>query len=246
MDGEIAEPTFPPLISGRPLSPATDPFAAAIAAIGAEEAGAGDLYWSQAIDRLDFALVLEPEVAARVAAQVHLAIMVAVGDALGAIAPPEVAVHYRWPYTLLVNGAAAGRFRTGLSLTPDAEAVPGFMVAAVGISIHPGPAASEPGHRPDCTSLWDENCTDIDCTGLLESASRHILAWIDTWQQDGLRPVAEAWMGRAEGRSGELAIAEGQQRAGGRPLGLDDDGNLLIQVSGDTRALSLIECLERF
>ena len=40
--------------------------------------------------------------------------MLAFGDAFGAIAPPEVALHFRWPSTLLVNGGIAGAARIAL------------------------------------------------------------------------------------------------------------------------------------
>jgi len=238
MSDEPAAPLLPPLITGHPVAASQEAFAAALAAVKAEGAGAGDLYWSEAVNRLDLALVLEPEVPAQRALQVHMAVMVALGDALGALAPPETAVHYRWPSILLVNGAEAGRVRTALSAVGNGEEVPAHMVSGVMLNIHPA-VAGEPGLSPETTSLWDEGCIDIDRTRLIESVARHILTWIDTWQTDGFGPVHQMWCGRAEGRSGEATAA-------GAFVGLDDDGNLLIREKDTTAARLLIEQVERF
>ena len=54
------------------------------------------------------AVVLEPDVPLSRAVQVRHVLAVAFGDAFGAISPPEIGVHYRWPGDLLVNGAKAG------------------------------------------------------------------------------------------------------------------------------------------
>jgi BirA family transcriptional regulator, biotin operon repressor / biotin---[acetyl-CoA-carboxylase] ligase len=245
MIDDLAPPTFPPLITGHPVAASGDAFATALAAVEDGTAGAGDLYWSEALNRLDFALVLEPEVKATRALQVHLAVMVAFGDALGATAPPETAVHYRWPGTLLVNGAAAGQVRTALSATPDAETVPAHMVTGLTLAIHPGAATAEPGHQPETTSLWDEGCTDVDRTRLIESIARHTLTWIDTWECEGFGPVHEIWCGRAEGRKGNVTVAGATTPQGGF-IGLDEDGNLVVQGEAGARALSLIERIERF
>lgn len=235
----LPEPSLPPLITGFAVAASEEAFAAAKAAVKAGGAGAGDLFWSEALNRLDLALVLEPDVPAMRALQVHMAVMVALGDALGALGPPEMAVHYRWPSTLLINGAEAGRVRTALSLSANGEDVPAFMVTSATLNIHPD-VADEPGLAPETTSLWDEGCADIDSTRLVESVSRHILTWIDTWETDGFHPVHEMWCGRAE----EAANAEAPATEGF--VGLDEDGNLLVKEGDTTTARALIDEMERF
>ncbi len=238
MSDDLAPPAFPPLIAGHPVAASGDAFQAALDAVKAGTASAGDLFWSEAVNRLDFALVLEPEVEALRAVQAHLVVMVAFGDALGAIAPPVTAVHYRWPGTLLINGAAAGEVRTALSATGEGESA-AYMVTGVTLAIQPAATRDEPGLRPDTTSLWDEGCGDIDRTLLIESITRHILTWIDTWENEGFRPVHEMWCGRIEEADGETAPAD-------RSMGLDEDGNLLVASGAGTAARRLIEQIERF
>lgn len=238
MSDDLAAPLLPPLITGHPVAASEDAVAAALAAVKAQTAGAGDLYWSEAVNRLDLALVLEPEVPAGRALQVHIAVMVALGDALGALGPPEAAVHYRWPSTVLINGAEAGWVHTALSGALNDEDVPAYMVTSVMLNIHPA-VTGEPGLTPGTTSLWDEGFSDSDRTRLIESLARHILTWIDTWETDGFGPVHEMWCGRAEGRDTD---APGK----GGFVGLDEDGNLLVREKDATAARLLIDVMERF
>lgn len=233
---------FPPLLTGRPVAAGADAFALARQAAAQGVAGAGDVFWSEAIDRLDFAVVLEPEVGLTEALQAHLALMVAFGDALGALSPPEVAVHYRWPSTILVNGAEVGRARLASAEAPAGSAVPPWLVAGLEIAIR-RPDLPEPGLDPCHTSLWEEGCGEIDRTRLVESVSRHFLAWIDTWQSEGLRPVVEAWLARAADRGREVSIRHDRRQIEGRFLGMDEHGNLLVQSAAGTEAVSLASAL---
>ena len=73
----------------------------------------------------------------------------------------------------------------------------------------------------------------------IESITRHILTWIDTWENEGFRPVHEMWCGRVEEPAGDAA-------PGKDFLGLDDDGNLLVAASGGAYARRLIDRIERF
>ena len=239
-------PVFPPLLSGRAVDAGTSAFAEASRAAASRAAGAGELFWSQAVDRLDLAVVLEPEVNEARALQVHFVLMVACGDAVGAIGPPELALQYRWPTAILANGAQVGRARVALPAAGDAATVPAWMVAGVEMAMLGAPNRPEPGLLPEQTTLWDEGCGDMDPVSLVESISRHFLAWLNIWQDDGFKPVHEAWLARCEERGGELALDHAGKRHQGRFLGLDEDGNLLLQSGQGTTTLDLAAAVERF
>jgi hypothetical protein len=96
-------------------TPAPAPLRMPSHAAAHQAAGAGEVFWSQAVDRLDLAVVLEPEVDEACALQVHFVLMVACGDAVGAIGPPELALQYRWPTAILANGAQVGTSTAGAS-----------------------------------------------------------------------------------------------------------------------------------
>lgn len=213
-------PVLPPLMRGMVLSPADDPVAAAAraAASAGDGAEAGLVCLAPAPGSLGLAITLVPDVPLGSAIQMAHALLLAAGDAIGALAPPEVGVTCRWPAILLVNGGAAGRVRVA---APDRarDAVPAWLVIGLDLRLlHDG--ADEPGHAPGETSLFEEGAGALPAGRLAESVTRHFLSWLYRWESDGFAPLRDAWNGRAEsrvvtgGRSAAGLDAEGRTHAG--------------------------------
>src|SRR5437660_1044252 len=80
---------------------------------------AGDVVWSRNTGRAQVAIVLEPEVALARALQMGPLLMVALGDSLGSLCPPKLAVQYRWPRGILLNGVIAGQVRLAAPRVPS-------------------------------------------------------------------------------------------------------------------------------
>jgi len=237
------EPEFPPLINGIRVEAGGDPFDAACLAAAGGQAGAGDLYWSALQDSLWLALVVEPEVQADQAMDMLFAAMVAFGDSVGAIAPPEVGVTYIWPQTLLVNGARVGEVSIRMAPDTGPGAVPAWMVIALHAQITTAEGMPEPGLEKDRTTLWDEGCGGLTRTDFLESFIRHLKTWIHNWEMDGERPVREAWLARAA-RPGDTVAFELQgKRRSGAFLGLDEAGNMLAREDGSAVVANLVQNL---
>jgi biotin-(acetyl-CoA carboxylase) ligase len=231
----LADPRFPPLLAGHVAREGADPAVEAARRAAAGELGAGDLVWSRDSARAACALVLEPDVALAACCQMFALGAVAAGEALGHLCPPQVAVEFRWPGTLLVNGAAAGRVRV---LSPEGarEAVPRHLVLAIEIDLA-ADARGELGEMPERTALAEEGAAHVTRTDVIAVVSKLLLAWLHTWSADGFRPIREPWLFRAEGRTREVEI-EGRR---GRVAGLDEDGNLML-AGADGRVVS-IACL---
>lgn len=225
-------PVFPPLLSGREVAAGVDPLVAAAAAAAAGEEP-GLLAFATPGARLRFAIALAPEVPLDRALQMVHTLMVAIGDSIGALAPPEVAVEYRWPTTILVNGADAGRVRMAAS-GDDPAAVPEWLVVGLDLRLEADDTV-EPGERPGETSLYEEGSGPIPPSRLLESMSRHFLVWLRRWEEDGFRPLHDAWSARAE---------PGMTVGGDAFVGLDEDGRALLRSADGTRADSLASHLE--
>ncbi len=210
--------SLPPLLSAHPVPPGADPGALARAGAEARRLGAGDLLFAERAGILSAALVLEPDVGRDRCGEMLFVAMVAFGDALGALAPPEVAVTHSWPAVLRVNGAAAGRF--DLQLAPGED--PDWMVLGIEVALLPqSDHAAEPGEVPDRTDLWNEGCGEIPPQELLESFARHLVAGIHGWEQDGFRGVHTHWWARLDSKV-PMALA-----GLGAPTGLDASGNAL-------------------
>ncbi|MEM7428713.1 MAG: biotin/lipoate--protein ligase family protein [Pseudomonadota bacterium] len=239
----MPDPTFPPLLTGHDVKGKPGAFETAGAAAHAGEAGAGDVFWARDTAHFDWACVLEPEVETARALQMHFAAMVALGDAFGAIAPPEVAFQYRWPGELLVNGGRAGRARIAVG-PEDSDGVPAWLVTGLDLAIRRDGPQFEPGADPDNTALHEEGCGEITRTDLVESVSRHFLTWVHTWNEEGFRSVHENWLARAEGWQEDIHLDwEGESHAG-RFLTIDDEGNMILKGEAGVTSLAISGVLE--
>ncbi len=242
----LTEPTFPPRLSGLRLAPGEAPLDAAIARARNGEVGAGDVLWSPDGQRAALAIVLEPECPLRQALQMAALAQVAAGDCLGALTPPQVGVTFRWPRGILVNRGRVGGIDLAWPKDCALDAVPDWLVVAISIALKYDADAPEPGFTPHRTVMAEEGCPELGSAELIESYVRHFLTWLNEWQDEGFRPVSEAWSWRAEGREEDEAVTialAGRERRG-RILGLDEEGNVLLKPEGGPAySLSLLAAL---
>ncbi len=236
---EDATPLLPPLLSGEAAAGDPLPQAVARARAGCD---AGLIVHRVRPDHLSAALVLAPEVPLGEAMMMVIAAADAFADAFGALAPSEIACEFDWPGGFRINGARCGGLRAAASSTAPGV-VPGWLVIGLDLPFF-APADREPGETPDRTTLWEEGCAEITPLRMLESWSRHLLVWINTWQDEGNRRLLADWTGRAPGlgKPVELALAGGTFK--GQALGLDDGGGLLLKTDGGTELLPLTLMLE--
>lgn len=229
-------PTFPPLLRGEEAPHGLDPVlrAVSVAALGTDP---GLVIWQAEADRLAAAVILAPEQPLEQAMGATFAVALGLGDALGALAPPEVAVHYDWPGRFRVNGARCGRMRAQASTT-DPAAEPDWLVVGIEIPfLPPAERTEEPGLHADETCLAEEGCIDIAPLQLLESWSRHMLVWLNRLETDGFAPLHAAWRERGW-RIGE-ALEDG-----GTFVGLDEHGGQLVRRGDVTELHPLSSMLE--
>ncbi|WP_317057133.1 MULTISPECIES: biotin/lipoate--protein ligase family protein [Roseovarius] len=229
-------PAFPPLMQGHAVDAGIDPFekACAMAALGCD---AGTIVYSVGVNRLAGALVMAPEVPLEEAMAMLPTCGVGFQNALGALAPPEVAVHLEWAGGLRVNGASCGRMRA-MAGSDDPKEMPGWLV--VGFELPLVLLSAVPGDDPDQTALYEEGCADVDPTQLLESWARHTLVWINRWEDEGSRPLHAEWRGLAHAMGEEVEI-NGQT---GTFLGVDENFGMLLRSGETTDLVPLSSVLE--
>jgi biotin-(acetyl-CoA carboxylase) ligase len=180
------------------------------------------------------------------AVQVRHVLAVAFGDAFGAISPPEIGVHYRWPGDILVNGARAGAITLDVPAGSTADQVPPWMVLGLDVAITLDLSVENPGELPDRTTLHEEGAGEVSRTMLLESVSRHFLTWIDGWMNEGFKSVHENWLGRAMGSDQDVTVCHAGTTVSGRVTGMDEEGNLLFTPADNTvQAFALVDTVER-
>ena len=218
-------PSFPPLLKGEKAPSGIDPFekARVAAMMGCDP---GLIVWTDRADTLSAAIVLAPEKPLADAISILFAPAIGFVDSLGALGPPELAIHHVWPGAFKVNGADCGGLRAGAStLEPDIE--PDWLV--IGIDV-PFLLPEEGGEDPTRTCLFNEGCAELTPHQLLESWSRHTLVWINRWLDDGLEPLHTAWRERAWEMGKPLPDGTGTF------MGLDEAGGMLVK-SGEITAI---------
>jgi biotin-(acetyl-CoA carboxylase) ligase len=232
----IETPSFPPLLSGEVVPNNMDPFEKAVSrAIAGVDSGT--VFYSEAGDVLRAALVLAPETKLEEAIQAVYVAQVGLAESLGALAPPEVAVHFKWPDLIKVNGAVCGKVRFAAEKS-DPGSEPAWLV--VGIEVPFIPRGDDPGATPDETCLVEEGCQDVSPMALLESWSKHTLLWLTYFLDEGFERVHKEWRPRCD-TLGETVDTPKP----GVFVGLDEKGRMLLRDGPMTETISLIQFAEQ-
>jgi biotin-(acetyl-CoA carboxylase) ligase len=234
------EPIFPPLLMGEAVTGHIDPFDKAIsmATLGCD---AGTIVHNITPEYLRAAFIFAPEVTLDKATAMMVACSIGYSNALGALAPPEVAVHLDWHGGILVNGATCGALKIASSHdTPSAT--PDWLVVGLTVPLIP-PNDDGGGHTPDQTSLFQEGCIEIEPIRLLESWSRHSLVWINRWSDDGSAPLHAEWRTMAHGIGEYITTDLNGDEITGTFLGIDEDFGMLIRSGQTTHIKPLSDLL---
>lgn len=223
---------FPPLLSGHAV--AGDAFAMACAA--ADQADPGTVFYSPDEATMRAALTLAPETPLSEAIGVSFAASLGLNDALGSLAPPEVAVHLAWPDRFRVNGALCGRLLARAS-TLDVSAVPDWLVIGVEMPLT-SQSTGEPGQTPEDTCLHAEGCGAITAPDLIEAWARHMMNWLHIYLTDGFAELHEDWRAKAWGLGEDIQSPEP-----GEFIGLDEQGGIILKTKNCTRIFPLTDML---
>ncbi len=159
------------------------------------ELGAGTLVFVGRFDLAEFAVILEPEEPLAVARRAFYAGMVALGDALAALAPPEKPIAIEWPDGFFVDGGLVGGGRLGWPERADERARPDWLVFGAAIRTF-SMSGDEAGLHPLVTALEGEGFGDVASERLVEGFARHFMVAIDCWQEAGFETIAKNYMAK--------------------------------------------------
>jgi biotin-(acetyl-CoA carboxylase) ligase len=229
----ITDPTFPPLLTGEKVAKDVDPF---IKAVGASMMGCdpGTVFYAEDPETLRVAITLAPELALKDSISVVHALMLSVADGLGALGPPELAVHFVWPCQFKVNAARCGELRFKASTT-EPDSVPDWLV--VGLTIpFVRPESIEPGSDPSQTWLHEEGCIELTVPQVIESWSRHSLVWLNSFEDKGYQAIQDHWRAKCDSIGSDVTYP-----GEGTFVGTDNHGSLLLKCDGMTSIHHLID-----
>lgn len=229
-------PSFPPLLRGLPLAAGADPLAA-VAEAARKGTDPGLIAYVEDFADLHAAVLFAPDESLERAMGGVFAVALGLADSIGVLAPPKVAVFFRWPNLIEVNGGLCGRLRASAD-TSAPDSLPDWL--AVGFDLRLAASdGEEPGARPDETTLWEEGGEEISAPLLIESWSRHMLGWINQFETSGFKALHAAWNEKCEQVGTEITAPRP-----GLFLGLDECGNMLLKSDGATQVLPITDMLE--
>ncbi len=228
---------LPPIFSVVTLAADADVLAEAkrLAAAGADD---GTLVWADKDDRLDCAVILHPETGLDRLAQLEFVAMLGLGDAIGSAAPPMLELTFSWPNRIMANGGVAARIGLVLPENTAGGESPAWLIIHASVNIDAPLPESWDVDNP-ITSLKSLGCEDITPSGLLENYSRHLLTWVNRWEDDGFAPVRTMWLNHVPSRDEHLEIETGGQRISGVFSDISDDGALVLETEGKPRTIDL-------
>lgn len=146
-------------------------------------------------DRCEAAVVLRPFDPIQPALTLAYVGILGLHDGLAAVAPAETPASIGWPDRLLVNEACVGGIRVAHGPLVDKEGmadVPDWLVLGITVQMVTDPDGDTPGDELDYTDLHEEGCGEVTVPQLVESFGRHLLHWLDRWQEDGFEPIRRA------------------------------------------------------
>ena len=181
----------------------------------APQHGAGTLVYVGRFDVAEFAVVLEPTDPLHRARRVFYAGMGALADAIAAAAPPETAIHIKWPDALYVNWGLVGGGRLAWPDNTSEASVPPWLVFGAMIRTA-WSKRIDPGLTPELTALDEEGFAEVTAKQIVESFARNFMHAFDVWQESGFSSAVRPYLDR-------LARENRQSCA------IDDNGDLILR-----------------
>lgn len=146
-------------------------------------------------DRCEAALVLRPLDPVQPALTLAYVGLLGLHDGLAAVAPAETPAGIGWPDRLLVNAACVGGITVAHGPLVEKEGmvdVPDWLVLGITVQMFADRDDDMPGTELDYTDLHEEGCGEVTVPKLVEAFARHLLHWLDRWQEEGFEPVRRA------------------------------------------------------
>ena len=185
--------------------------------------------WASPPGNLYASVMLRPDCAMAVAAQLSLVAGLGLGEALIGLGPPDLDLALKWPNDVLIGGAkTAGILLEGAS---HADGRADFVVIGTGVNLVSCP--DDPSYPATC--LAREGFSPLTPRAVLEAYLGALDRWLGRWQSAGFGAVRQAWLALGFGLGGDIRLRLAQGELRGRFLDLTDTGALLVEQPGGRR-----------
>ena len=207
--------------------------------LAAGGADPGTLVVSDGADWLRCAVVLHPDAPMVEACRIIYVGVLGLGDALGAVVPAGIDMTFHWPGRIDANAAPVARVGLRGPLPLDAPKAPDWLVLTAEVAVAPDGVPNDAFG----TTLRDEGCAEVTTALLLESFARHLLTWVNRWQDDGFRPIRAMWLRHAYDHKEAVEIVLSGKTHSGVFAGIDDAGDLELVQDETILPIALAEAL---
>lgn len=184
---------------------------------------------------LHAALILRPTLPAADCAELAVAAALAIARAIADVVEPVTELHYRWPNDLLLDsGKAAGIWLEGAGTADSLD----WLV--IGWAVNTAEPPEVLGF--DAAGVAREGrAGSIEQEALLQSIARHLLAWIERWDDGEFAPLRASWRGRLKlGGPLRLTLPDGSV-LDGTAEDIDEHGALMLHTEAGPRRVTLAE-----
>lgn len=193
--------------------------------------------WHAPSGNLHCALIIEPEYDNVTAQQLLYVATLSAGTAIADIVSAMTGLRWRWPGEILINDLKSGMVQLSVP-GDDAEPYP-WLVLGVSINVAEHPPNPEPERF---NSLHASGTPEATVEALLNGFSRHFLAWINRWAEEGFEPVRRAWTLRADGIGDPVTLSLGGETVSGRLTEINDRGGAEVALEdGSVRNVGVAE-----
>jgi BirA family transcriptional regulator, biotin operon repressor / biotin---[acetyl-CoA-carboxylase] ligase len=178
-------------------------------------------------ENLYLSVVLRPEIGTERAPPITLAAGLGVVDAVNRAG---VRASLKWPNDVLVGSKKLAGVLTEMnSRGHELEHV------ILGIGVNVNARALPPQIAPIATSLRLELGREVDREAFLETLLPAVERWLDALFAGGVSALADAWKEYAELAGSRVRASAEDGPVEGEPVGLDDDGALLVEDDAGRR-----------
>lgn len=179
--------------------------------------GAGTIVRTGRFDRIELALVLEPEEPLAQARRAFFLGMAAATQALAAHAPPQRPVTIGWPDSFFLEGAPCGGGRLGWPAGCGEDETPDWLVFGLELV---AATLGDLDAVPAAMSLAEAGVETVDPEGFAADFARALLAAFDSLAHDGFETAAQPFLEALDlGKAGARAH-------------IDAQGDLLVVLHG--------------
>lgn len=215
-------------------------------------AGEGTLLWARAQDdattrrgkrwespegNLHCALIIQPDYDNVTAEQLLYVAAISAGTAIADVLEPMTGLRYRWPNHIFINDLKSG----ALQFRAPATSAERYPWVAIGLNLNV--AHHPPNPEPErFNSIHASGTPTAQLAELLEIYSRHFLAWINRWADEGFAPVRKTWVQRADGLNEQVVVRLSDEEITGVLREPDNEGRGVIEMpDGSFRSIGIGE-----